>query len=217
MIPYIDIHTHVKVSKDIIAIYNLNSNEKMDMKNCSYGIHPWDLEKDIVEAQFELLQNFCKSRSIIAVGEIGLDRTINTSLKKQLTVFNRQILLAEKCNIPVIIHSVRAWSDLLAVRKKSDNKLSWIFHGFNSNKQIAEKLIEKGCYLSFGHQLLSNKKIQDTFITIPLEYLFLETDSSGEKIENIFKKAAELRHICIDDLKKQIYKNFIAVFIKDAR
>ena len=212
MIPYIDIHTHVKASKNNIAIYNLGRSEKSGMKYCSYGIHPWNLEKDTVEDQLKLLQSYCKKGSIIAVGEIGIDRAIKTSLELQLDIFKRQLLIAELHNLPVIIHCVKAWADMLEIRKQSDNKLPWIFHGFNSNEQVALKLIDKGCYLSFGHKLLSNKKIQNVFVSIPIERLFLETDSADEKIENIYKKAAELRHICIDYLKEQIHKNFNNIF-----
>jgi len=212
MVTYIDIHTHNNIVGKNIVLYNLTSTEKPDFKYCTYGIHPWELGKNSNDIFFDKLTNYCQENLIIAVGEIGIDRAIEFSINKQIEFFEQQHSIAEKYNLPIIIHCVKAWSDLLAIRNKTKPNIPWIFHGYNGNILTAKLLIDKGCYLSFGQQILKSVKIQEVLKSMPLDKLFLETDNSQEKIEDIYQKAADLHHICILDLKKQIEENFNTIF-----
>jgi TatD DNase family protein len=209
---YIDIHTHTRNTGENLVLYNFKSSEVADIKNFTFGIHPWSLSEKTLDADFDRLLFYCEKRLIVAVGEIGIDRACNILLEKQIYWFRKQLELAENYRLPVIIHCVRAWSDLLEIRTKSNTNILWIFHGFNGSVKTAQQLIHKGCYLSFGHHLLINIKIQDIFKSLPIEYLFLETDTSNEKIESIYEKAAQLRSIRIPDLKMYFEKNFATVF-----
>jgi TatD DNase family protein len=178
----------------------------------SAGCHPWDIDNHSVALVIQNLEYLIIHNKIVALGEIGLDRAITIPIEKQILYFENQLALSEKHKLPVVLHCVKAWSDLLAIRKKRKTSLPWIFHGYNGNLQTAQQLIAQRCYLSFGEALLKTQKVQQVFAQIPMEWLFLETDNSDEKIENIYKKAADLRHICIDDLKENIYQNFKRVF-----
>jgi len=212
MVTYIDIHTHNKNIGDTKFLYNLCNNEIPNFQYCSYGIHPWELGKLSTHNYFDKLTLYCQQRLIIAIGEIGIDRTIEFPVSEQIKYFELQHTIAENHNLPVIIHCVKAWSDFLAIRTQLKTNLPWIFHGYNGNDLTAQQLVSKGCYLSFGQQILTSAKVQEVFKHIPINKLFLETDDSQEKIENIYQKAADLRHICIIDLKKQLEENFNAVF-----
>jgi TatD DNase family protein len=209
---YIDIHTHNQNRSENLVLYNLYRIETIDIKNVTFGIHPWSLSENTLDADFDRLLLYCEKRLIVAVGEIGIDRAVDIPLEKQIYWFKKQLELAENCRLPLIIHCVRAWSDLLEIRKKCNSQTPWIFHGFNGGIKTAQQLIHKGCYLSFGHHLLKNIKIQEIFKSLPIEYLFLETDNSDEKIEAIYEKAAYLRGITISDLKMHVEKNFATVF-----
>jgi TatD DNase family protein len=209
---YIDIHTHTRNKGENLVLYNLKLSEDADIEHVTFGIHPWGLSENTLDADFDRLLFYCEKRLIVAIGEIGIDRAITIPIEIQIYWFRKQLELAEKYRLPVIIHCVRAWSDLLEIRTKSNTNILWLFHGFNGSVKTAQQLIHKGCYLSFGHHLLKNIKIQEIFKSLPIEYLFLETDSSDEKIEAIYEKAAYLRGISISDLKMHFEKNFSTVF-----
>ncbi|MDA3891139.1 MAG: TatD family hydrolase [Salinivirgaceae bacterium] len=213
MSEFVNIHTH-KIEENKWAILNAKWQKPIaEYSFCSIGIHPWDIgNSEIKTALQSIEQCVIDDKKVIAIGEIGIDRAIVTSVEEQMDVFYKQIHLSEKYKLPAIIHCVKAYSDMLGLRKGNDFKMPWIFHGFSGNVTIAKQLINKGCYLSFGEKLLTNNKVQETLLTIPLQNLFFETDDSDEKIENIYKKAAELRHICIEKLKEEIYYNFKKVF-----
>ncbi len=213
MIPFIDIHTHAKAPYLGIAFYNLiPEDDSLAFEHCTFGVHPWDMGKNEVELYINKLQKLLQEKAITAVGEIGIDRTIDFPLDSQQELFRKQHKLAEQYNLPVIIHCVKAWSDLLSLRKMIGNGLPWIFHGYNGNLITATQLINCNCYLSFGYSILKNEKVQQVLTQVPLNRIFLETDNSGEKIETIYKKAADLLHICIDDLKSTIFENYKTIF-----
>ena len=209
---YIDIHSHARNMGENLVLYNLKPNEYADTLYVTFGIHPWMLGENTLDTDFDRLLFYCEKKLIVAVGEMGIDRAIDIPIEKQIYWFKKQQDVAEKNNVPIIIHCVRAWSDLLEIRKKSYTQIPWIFHGFNGNIKTAQQLINKECFLSFGHQLLSNLKIQEVFKSLPIEYLFLETDNSNEKIETIYEQAAKLHGIGISDLKMHLEKNFSTVF-----
>jgi TatD DNase family protein len=208
---FINIHTH-KNNCPHLNIYNLKYNEKINSKFYSFGLHPWDINNYNTTDFINKLNILCKNNKIAAVGEIGIDRSIDILIEYQKKIFLKQLYIAENYNLPVIIHCVKAYSDFLKILKNKKNSSVWIFHGFNANLQIAEKLINKGCFLSFGRQLLTNRKLQDVFKQIPVDNVFFETDDSSEKIEKIYKKAAYIQQINIDDLKTRIFSNFEKIF-----
>ncbi len=178
----------------------------------SMGIHPWNINStDIVSATHELEISATNS-AVLAIGEIGLDRMITTPLSIQEDVFQIQLQIAEKHNKPVIIHCVKCFSELISIRKKTKQKVPWIIHGFSKNNKIAEELIELGCYISFGKNLLSNEKLQLIFRTLPTSHLFLETDDSDAEIEEVYKLAAKIKDLKLEDLKKELFSNFTTCF-----
>jgi TatD DNase family protein len=212
MSKFINIHTH-KTGTNGIAIINAPAHGDWPSgKLYSWGLHPWNIGELDEETEINKLKNLCKEKKIAAVGEIGLDRVINIPLEKQNEVFIKQLEIAEKYFLPVILHSVKTNSCLLSIRKKRENAGIWIFHGFRGSLQEAVQLINNKCYLSFGNAIVDNQKNQDVLKQIPLENVFFETDDSDVKVESIYKKASEILQICIDDLKTKIYSNFIKVF-----
>ena len=208
---FINIHTH-KSENEGISILNINSYSRTDGNYLSYGIHPWDIGKIDEQLYLSQLETLCIQKKIIAIGEIGLDRSIQTKLSSQKEVLFKQLDLAAKYQMPVILHSVKTNYDLLAIKKQSKSNLDWIFHGFRGSEQEALQLIKNQCYLSFGKALMYDKKNQHVLKNVPLDWVFFETDNSDEKIENIYQKAAEIIPIFVDDLKEKIFSNFIKVF-----
>ena len=212
MADYVNIHTH-KNSADAIEVVNLSgSNGGACGRYFSFGLHPWDIGKLDEEGLIAKLERLCKEKKVIAVGEIGLDRVIKTSIEKQKGYFLKQVEIANTCSLPVIIHSVRSNSDLLQIKKSLKSSTPWIFHGFKGNIQEVSQLIDKECLLSFGKSILQNEKVQEVLKSISLDSVFFETDDSDEKISTIYEKAAEILDICNQELKEKIYSNFIRIF-----
>jgi len=212
MIPFINIHTH-KVVVGEFAILNKSAHDSFsDTMYLSFGIHPWDIRRTDVELHLSMLEDQCFQKKILAVGEIGIDKAIQTSFKIQQIVFENQIKIAKDFNLPVIIHCVKAWGEIIYIRKAGKYINPWIFHGYNGNLQTARQIIKSGCYLSFGKDLIQNRKLQDVFTQIPRDAIFLETDDSEIKIEEIYQKAIEIYNIPMDELKNIIIQNFKNVF-----
>ena len=141
----------------------------------------------------------------LAIGECGLDGLVSVDENLQEQIFEQQILWANEIQKPVIVHCVRRFSQLLRFQKIA--KVPLIVHGFNKKKETAEELLSKGFYLSFGKALLYNLSLQETARDIPLDRIFLETDTAEEPIDEVYLKLAEIKEMPIEALKTEIYKN----------
>ncbi|MDQ1771175.1 TatD family deoxyribonuclease [Labilibaculum sp. A4] len=216
--PYINIHTHNFSSQsNVRSIRSIQPEEQLlDSQTMYYsvGIHPWTIKSVNIPSALNKMRNRASYKSVLAIGEIGLDRIIETPLSIQKEIFLKQLQIADQFNKPVIIHCVKCYSEIISIRKKTNTKLPWIIHGFVKNLQIAEDLIELGCYISFGKALLINKNLQHIFKTLPVKKIFLETDDSDTDIEEIYKKAATIKDLKIEDLQKELLSNFTTCFNK---
>jgi TatD DNase family protein len=216
MLPFIDIHTHLLRDKpatySILSLHPENEMENREGVFYSAGIHPWRTSDTNIACSLQKLQILASNSRLLAIGEIGLDRKTETSLSTQIDLFQQQLLLAERYQLPVIIHCVRSFSELISIRKKSTSKLPWIIHGYVKNQQIAEDLIELGCYISFGKALLKSEKLQVVFQNLTCNRVFLETDDSDLKIEELYQKAAFLKGLKLEDVKKILFVNFKTCF-----
>jgi len=211
---YIDIHTHSKKwNENVFAVQNLFPKDFGDLQiveNQSYsiGLHPWHISEKTVSEELKIVEKASKRADILAIGEIGLDKAINVPFEKQIEVFEAQLRIAVKAGKTVVIHCVRAYSEILAIRKQIKEPATWIIHGFNANLQTANELLKSGCFLSFGSSLLNPKsKSALIFNTIPTEKIFLETDESLCNIEQIYQTAAVLKKLSLNTLKAQIINN----------
>ena len=175
----------------------------------SAGIHPWQLKEDFT-LQINQLTKLASCKSVIAIGECGLDRIKGPAIEIQIDAFRAQIALANRVNKPMILHLVKTYSDILAFAHLM--KIPWIVHGFKGNSIEAENLIKKGARLSFGPRLLINEAMQALFTSIPLEFIYLETDTKLILIDEMYQKAALLRNLEIDDLRTGIWLNFVRDF-----
>lgn len=211
---FVNIHTHNN-KKYEAGLFNAEMYSVFSKYQAvSIGIHPWNIEQLDLNKATSWLEKKALQNNVLAIGECGIDRSISTSIDTQTIVFQNQVELAEKVNKPMIIHCVRAYSDMLGLRKKLNPKQPWIFHGFTGNQKIAEQLTKQGCYLSFGKALLHSEKVQQVFRSLPLEYVFLETDNSQLTIHEVYSKAIIIRLLSLNNLQEKIFDNFSKVFNK---
>lgn len=211
---YIDIHTHSTTdNQNIILLRSISVNEYSpellnSFKYASIGVHPWHLKSDWKQ-DIEILEKNIHYKNIIAIGESGLDREIETSIDEQEITFIEQIKLAEKYKKPIILHCVRAYYDIVADRKRLKAKMPWVFHKYHARVKSTEPLLNHNFYFSFGEDLFKNDKhLLNTVKMLPVDRIFLETDESEYKIEEVYEKMAEIKEISIQNLKQEIQNNF---------
>ncbi|MBN2480114.1 MAG: TatD family hydrolase [Bacteroidales bacterium] len=214
---FIDIHTHSHyLRQDVIVVQNVFPGQDDQLVNGKYfsvGLHPWNIEKHTMDDDIEWVNAHAEARNVVAVGEIGLDKSIDCPWEDQKEAFERQLSIAETVNKPVILHCVRTYSEMLAYRKSKGQKTPWIFHWFNADIRTADELIRKNCYLSFGHMLFKeSSRAFKVFRSIPLDHLFFETDDAGYSIDEVYKQAAYLRKMDVNELKGYIIANFNKCF-----
>ncbi|MES2560994.1 MAG: TatD family hydrolase [Bacteroidota bacterium] len=209
---FINIHTHhkPKLAEEFVirnAYLRLSPDQIQNLPyHVSAGLHPWHLHQMTVNECSDRLIDIASSEKVLAIGEIGIDRAIATPIQTQLSYFDAQLNVARALQKPVIIHAVRSYSDLIPFLKKT--KVPFIFHQFQGNEQQAKELLKYNTYLSFGKNLFEPKSEQ-TFKTTPLENIFLETDTAAHiHIADIYRKAAELKELHIDELKSIVFHNF---------
>ncbi len=214
--PYIDIHTHHTNRTDsVVSIVNyfLEQFDPESQANefISVGLHPWHIN-DISKSEIHPVLSAATQENLLAIGEIGLDRTLLTPLNIQEEFFIEQISIAENLHKPLIIHCVKSFSELLQIKKRIKSSTPWLIHGFRNKIQIAEQLLKQNCFISFGEALLFDKQTQDVFIQMPLERIFLETDESAYTIREIYNKAAHLRAMELNQFKQKLFDNYRMVF-----
>ncbi len=214
---YINIHTHYNARiKDEFIIRNVYLHRMHCLPQVTYslslGLHPWHVNEMDIDTCTNKLVEWITHERILAIGEIGIDRSIEISVDVQRKYFEAQLNIARAFQKPVILHAVKSYSDLLPYVKKVH--IPFIFHQFQGNIQQAEELIKHGAHLSFGKNLFQ-VQTEHLFSKIPIGSFFLETDTANHlHISDIYRKAAELKKIDIDSLMKIQNDTFVAVFKK---
>ena len=211
MADFFNIHTHVSVHPES-EIRSL-APEELSTDNHSFyasvGIHPWTLTEENTDIQWEALRESIKDKRIVAIGECGLDKLKGPSMELQTAVFKQEAALAEDSSLPLIIHCVKAFNELVQLKKEISPRQPWIIHGFRGKLPLALDCIRHGFYLSIGSHFQEN-----TLKAIPLDRLFIETDESEESIGSIYQSIAETKGISQQELLEAINKNVREVFFK---
>ena len=165
----------VTCSVDGISSENsLKIAEKYDYIYAAVGIHPENIESNTPISDIERLLRHPKC---VAIGEIGLDYYYNSNNRlEQIEVFEKQILLANKLNLPVIVHDREAHADTLKILKK--HKPKGVVHCFSGSLEMAEEILNLGMYISIGGVVTfkNAKKLPDIVKAIPDNQLLIETD-----------------------------------------
>jgi TatD DNase family protein len=220
MTNFINIHTHFADKNTNICIKNSieteNFNEKKEQNLFfSAGVHPWNVEKENLEKVLTNISQLIENKRIIAIGEIGLDKICDSDFQLQKFFFEQQLHLAQSFNFPVIIHCVKAHSDILEILKRLKITIPLIFHQFSGNLQIYNSLNKYFSFFSFGKNLFFAKaKLLDFIKEIPLEKIFFETDDSEIPIEDVYLQASKILQIDVEILKMKTLENFNRIFLQ---
>ncbi len=208
---YIDLHTHQLNKQNVFAIKNIFAQDYSKvLVNSLYsvGLHPWHIEKVDWVSCFEHIFEASNDKNMLFVGECGLDRSIDTTFVKQEECFKKQIEIASQLDKPLIIHCVRAYNDLIRIRKSIKLNIPLIIHGFNGNRETTLSLLTYGFYFSVGERFLFDERKNVNLELIPINHLFLETDESAFSIETMYQKASLILDLNEQELVLKVMENF---------
>ena len=208
--------TNLKESVEVI-----NLNKKYSKLIPAIGIHP----ENVKENNIQELEKLVKNNKIYAIGEIGLDYYwVKDNKEEQKELFEKQIDLANKYNLPVIVHSRESIQDCFDILKIK--KAKGVIHCFTGSYEMAKEFIKIGFKLGIGGVLtFKNSKLYEVIEKINLDDIVLETDSPymtpepfrGKKNnpQNVFyvaKKIADLKNISLEEVIKKTTENAIHLF-----
>ncbi|NWJ49944.1 MAG: TatD family hydrolase [Bacteroidetes bacterium] len=220
-VSFIDLHTHsLKEESDVFKIVNLFPeqidqliNHNQSLSAYSIGWHPWYLKRSQMKSTMEVVNRASADVDVVAIGECGLDLLCDPTVSLQLSIFKEHALIAEAVKKPLIIHCVRAFNELIRLKKEIMPSIPWIIHGFNANQTIGKELIRHGFYFSLGKALLD--ETSNAAILLPEianDHLFLETDDLDESIKIIYRQAALLMKVDLEETRIRVNKNYYTSF-----
>lgn len=205
---------------------------RYDYVYAAVGVHPSDIG-DLDEEAFAWLQEQTLWEKTVAVGEIGLDYYWDKDpavQEKQRYWFGRQLDLAKRAGLPVVIHSREAAADTMQVMKMHNAEdILGVVHCYSYSKELALDFIQMGYYIGVGGVLTfkNSRKLAETVKAIPMERILLETDSpylapephrgkrnTSLNIPYVVAKIAEIRGITEEEVERITEENAYRLFTK---
>lgn len=195
----------IETSKEVLNIYNKYEGYLLP----AVGIHP----ENIDNSNLKTIENIIKEHKVFAIGEIGLNYHYNDENKdEQKEYFIKQLDLALKYDLPVIIHIREAMQECFDILKTRKNK--GIIHCFSGSVEMAREYIKLGYKLGIGGVLtFKNSKLYEVIEKIDLKDIVLETDSPflspepfrGKKnkpcnVLYVAKRIAEIKNISLEEV-----------------
>ena len=201
---------------------------KYEFIYAAVGVHPNETGKLTVD-DMNKLEEYSKDNKVVAIGEIGLDyHFIEPDKEIQMHWFRKQLDVAVKTQLPVIIHSRDAANDTMNILKEYQGKISGgVIHCYSYSTEMAREYVKMGYYIGIGGVLTfkNSKKLKEAALDIPLERIVLETDcpylspepfrgkrNSSDKLEYVVKTLSEIKGISEEDIIKETYKNAVNMY-----
>jgi TatD DNase family protein len=198
------------------------------MVYAAVGIHPWtvnDLTDDQFQETIDFISKKAKSKGLVAIGEIGLDFKYMNIWDRQLKVFDSMLHLAEKLELPVIIHSRGTTAQIVDMLPSYSVK-KVLLHWFSNPISALTKAVDHGFYISEGAPVVFSNGIRDVVKKVPMENLLTETDGpvrffrppfQGKRttsafIPTIVKAIAEVRKMDPESVAEHVRENFEGFF-----
>lgn len=208
----LDIHTHKAATNlEVVSIQSFSLTAPLPVISAhqpiSVGLHPWYATLQNLEEQLAVLTQIAQRPQVKMIGECGLDRLKGEPLANQLVILEKQLALAEKLNKPLILHCVRCFDELMAIKKRLNVQVPMVIHGFNKNAELGQQLLDKGFWLSFGAAILKPAASASQLLSVT-DRFFLETDEGGADITTLYEAASNLKKSSLDELKALIFANW---------
>lgn len=227
VIKKMDSNIIIASSVDLESSYHvIDLCKKYDNVYGTIGFHPTEL-KDFNDENLMKLEELLNNKKIVGIGEIGLDYHYTKDDKElQIIAFKKQIELALKYKLPIVIHSRDAALDTMNIVKEY-NDLKFHFHCFSYSLEIANEIIKLGGKIGIGGVITfkNSVKLRDIVNNIDLSNILLETDSPyltpepfrGKKnepsnVKYVLKKIAEIKNLSEEEVAKITTMNAISQF-----
>ena len=194
------------------------------------GAHPHQADQYSPEIEKEILA-FRDRVNVLAIGESGLDFHYDFATREnQITTFKRQIAIARELDLPLVIHSRNAETEVLEILAEDKFTLPVIFHCFTGNKFAAEEILQRGYSISISGIVTFKKadELREIVKNIPLPQLFSETDSPylspeprrGEintplNVVKVVEKIAAIKNMDPAQINKAISQNLSRLLTKN--
>ena len=221
-----DVKIMINAATDLkSSVEAINLSRKYPSVFACIGVHPEEVRDfDFNMAPFE---EMCKDNKVVAIGEIGLDYYYEKDTRDlQIKVFREFLSLAERNNLPVVIHSRNATDDTLRIIK--EYKVKGVIHCFSGSIETAREYIKLGFVLGIGGVVtFKNSKLIEVLKEIPFEYIILETDSpylspepfrgqtnESKNIKVIAEYLSDKLSTNIDEIREKTTSNVFRIFDK---
>jgi len=224
--PVINVGSSIATTKTTLSLA-----QEYPFLYAAVGVHPSDVD-DLNEDTYAWLKQQTTLQKTVAVGEIGLDYYWDhESHDLQKEWFIRQLELARKHNLPVLIHSREAAADTMEIMKGHAQGLNGVIHCYSYSKEMAKEYVKMGFYIGIGGVVTfkNAKKVKETVAEIPLTSIVLETDcpylapepfrgkrNQSAYIQYVAEKIAEIKEISYEEVVAQTEKNARAMYGLDA-
>ena len=225
------------VSNFIIAGYNIEGSKKAIEIAQNYeqiyttaGISPNDVEdiKENVDKSIAQIEEIAKNKKVVAIGEIGLDYYWNKENKDlQKEVFIKQIEIANKLDLPIVIHTRDAFIDTIEILKQNNVNKKGIFHCCPLNQELIKEAVKLGYYISLSGVITfkNAKNVEEILSLIPEDKLLIETDSpylspeplrgkrnNSMNVKYVAEKIAKITNRTIEEIAELTNKNAKNIF-----
>jgi TatD DNase family protein len=202
---YIDFHTHTRREDAPTDMCEIVSSASVLDVPFTLERHPWTTTSILSELEEKVIRSHLHHQNCLGLGEIGLDKVKGPPIAEQITILRQLLGIASDEKKSVVLHCVRAFDEMIALKKEFGGIEKWAIHGFAKHPDLAKQLIQHGFYLSLNVAKL--KHPLDLLSSIPLNKLFLETDDSEELIEENYLCAAKCLKMDAAELIAQIARN----------
>jgi len=225
------------VSNFIVAGYNIEGSKKAvriaenyEQVYTTAGISPNDVEdiKYDVDESISQIEEIAKNKKVVAIGEIGLDYYWNKENKElQKEVFIKQIELANKLDLPIVIHTRDAFVDTIEILKQNNVNKKGIFHCCPLNQELIKEAIKLGYYISLSGVITfkNAKNVEEILSLIPADKLLIETDSpylspepfrgtrnNSMNVKYVAEKIANLKNKTTEEIAELTNQNAKRIF-----
>ncbi|WAH39096.1 TatD family hydrolase [Alicyclobacillus dauci] len=197
------------------------------------GVHP-EAAKDVPAEDFAEVERLAQHPKVVAIGEIGLDYYWDAAPRpEQQSVMRRQVEIAKRVQLPIIVHNRESTADIVELLKDSGaSQVRGVMHCFSETLDVAKECMELGFYISFGGPVTFKKAddVREVAANIPADRLLVETDSpyltphpfrgkrnEPARVRLVAEKLAEIRGVSLSELAAQTTSNALELFTKVQR
>jgi TatD DNase family protein len=202
--------------------------ENYDFIYACVGWHPVDAI-DMTEADLIWIEELAAHPKVVAIGEMGLDYHWDKSPKEiQKSVFRKQIQLAKKVKLPIVIHNRDATADIVEIlQEEGAEEVGGIMHCFSGSAEIAKECVKMNFYISLGGPVTfkNAKKPKEVAAEIPLDRLLIETDcpyltphpyrgkrNEPSYVKLVAEQIAEIKGLSLEDVAIATTRNAKKLF-----